>query len=181
MITPRPDDLAEACRRGDARAFEDLYRAHADGVYHVAFRVLCNQEDAHDAVQETFLTAFRRMVTFRGEGSLHAWMLKIATRTAFRIRRRRRHGRSLDAGEAAPVAVPPEPARDGDFQAAVARAIERLPERSRLVFQMHTVENMTHAEIGAALGIDEGTSKSQLSYARSLLRERLQRWCRELS
>ena len=74
-----------------------------------------------------------------------------------------------------------EPVPERDFHAAVEREIRGLPERARLVFTLHTVEGLSHGEIAQTLGINEGTSKSQLSYARSLLRQRLARWCRDLS
>ncbi len=181
MNEPRRIDLAEACRRGDEDAFEELYRTHADGVYHVVTRVLRNHEDATDALQETFLVAFRRFSTYRGEGSLHGWLCQIAVRIALRIKGRRRPQQSAEEEIVPDVPVTDEPPAEHDFHAAVEQEIQRLPEKARLVFVLHTSEGMTHAEIARVMNINEGTSKSQLSYARSLLKKRLSRWHDELS
>lgn len=181
MSEPRPSELAEACRRGEEAAFAELYRQFADGVFHVTMRILRNREDAADALQETFLLAFRHFSTYRGEGSLKGWLFRVAVRAALRIRRRGRPGQSLDDEEAPPVEAAPQPAPlDADFESAVQREIDRLPERARIVFILHTTEGLTHAEIAEALGVNEGTSKSQLNYARSLLRKRLARFCDDL-
>ena len=180
MNEPQTNQLVEACRRGDPAAFEELYRGFADGVYHVALRVLRNHEDATDATQEAFLLAFRRMSTFRGEGSMKGWLTQIAVRVALRMTQRRRPAMSIDVEEAEEPAAEDAPPAETDFRNAVDQEINKLPEKARLVFILHTTEGLTHAEIGSALGITEGTSKSQLNYARGLLKQRLSRWCHEL-
>lgn len=180
MTEPRQEDLAEACRHGDERAFAELYRLHGKGMVHVVQRILGNAEDAADVVQEAFLTAFRRFHTYRGEGSLRGWLYRIAVRLAFRARRRRRPAVSLDEPDAPALAAPRHHASDREFLQAVEREIQRLPERARIVFTLRTVEELTHAEIARVLDIHEGTSKSQLNYARGLLRKRLARWNRDM-
>jgi len=175
-------ELAAGLRRGDERAFEQLYREYADGIFHVAERMLGNAADAADVLQETFVAVFRRIETWRGEGSLRAWLHQIALRFALRAKRRRPV--TLDFGneeETAPPAGFDPPPAETDFRSAVDREIQRLPSGARMVFVMHTVEGLTHPEIAAALGVDEGTSKSQLHYARSLLKRRLARFERELA
>lgn len=172
--------LVQACQRGDEEAFETLYRTFGGGVLNVARRVLRDEDEARDAVQETFLQAFRRFETYRGEGSLKGWLFQIATRVALRLKQRRRPGPSLDEDGAPPAVSPPEHVPDRDFHAAVQREIDRLPEKARLVFLLYTGEQLSHAEIAASLGVTEGTSKSQLNYARGLLRQRLSRWCDDL-
>ena len=143
MSEPRLSELAEACRRGDETAFAELYRTFADGVFHVANRILRNDEDATDALQETFLVAFRRFSTYRGEGSLKGWIYQVAVRIALRIRRRRRPTLSLDEEGVPPASQPGEPVPERDFRAAVQAEINHLPERARLVFVLHTAEGMT--------------------------------------
>ena len=178
---PPDHDLVARLRLGDEDAFAQLYERYGEGLYHVTYRVLSNSEDAGDAVQEALITAFRRISTYRGEGSFRAWLYRVATRISLRMRSRRRPTVSLDDELAPPVEAAVEPVRETDFRAALEAEIQRLPERARIVFTLHTVEELTHVEIGEILGINEGTSKSQLSYARSLLRRRLDRWYRELT
>jgi RNA polymerase sigma-70 factor (ECF subfamily) len=182
-MTESPESqLAEALRRGDERAFEQLYRLHSDGLFHLAERMLGNAADAADVLQETFVAVFRRIETWRGEGSLKSWLYQIAVRFALRAKRRRPLTIDFeDEEQATPPAVHDPPPAEMDFRAAVDQEIQRLPTRARMVFVMHTVEGMTHPEIARVLEVDEGTSKSQLHYARSLLKKRLARYERELA
>ena len=161
-------------------AFENLYRRFGPAVFQAAERVLQNGEDAADVLQETFLIAYRRIETYRAEGSLQAWLGRIAVRCALRFRSRRRAELVFDETGAEALYAPPESACDQDFEALVHGEIRRLPERARRVLQLYLQGEHTHAQIAGRLGISEGTSKSQLSYARSLLRKRLLRWHPEL-
>lgn len=174
--------LAEGLKRGDERAFEQLYREYADGVFHVGLRVLRDAALAQDVLQEVFIVVFRRIETWRGEGSLKAWLYQITVRCALRAKRRRPFTLDFEnEEEASPPAVRDPPPAEMDFRAAVSREIDRLPTRARMVFVMFVVEGLTHPEIARILEVDEGTSKSQLHYARSLLKRRLARYERELS
>ncbi len=182
--SPRPElgELAEGLRRGDERAFERLYREYADGVFHLAERMLGNAADAADVLQETFVAVFRRIETWRGEASLKSWLYRIAVRFALRAKRRRPFTLDFnDPEEATPPASFDPPPAESDFRSAVDLEIQRLPNGARTVFVMFVVEGLTHPEIADALGVDEGTSKSQLHYARSLLKRRLARFERELA
>jgi len=174
--------LAEGLKRGDERAFEQLYREYADGVFHVGLRVLRDAALAQDVLQEVFIVVFRRIETWRGEGSLKAWLYQITVRCALRAKRRRPFTLDFEnEEEASPPAFRDPPPAEMDFRAAVSREIDRLPTRARMVFVMFVVEGLTHPEIARILEVDEGTSKSQLHYARSLLKRRLARYERELS
>lgn len=174
--------LAEGLKRGDERAFEQLYREYADGVFHVGLRVLGDASLAQDVLQEVFIVVFRRIETWRGEGSLKAWLYQITVRCALRAKRRRPITIDFEnEEETSPPAVRDPPPAEMDFRAAVSREIDRLPTRARMVFVMFVVEGLTHPEIARILEVDEGTSKSQLHYARSLLKRRLARYERELA
>jgi RNA polymerase sigma-70 factor (ECF subfamily) len=174
--------LAEGLKRGDERAFEQLYREYTDGVFHVALRVLGDAALAQDVLQEVFVVVFRRIETWRGDGSLRAWLYQITVRCALRAKRRRPFTLDFEnEEEATPPAVYDPPPAEADFRAAVDREIQRLPTRARMVFVMHVVEGLTHPEIARVLEVDEGTSKSQLHYARSILKRRLERFARELA
>jgi RNA polymerase sigma factor (sigma-70 family) len=177
----RRSRLVEGLRRGDDSAFEDLYREFADGIHHVAERMLGNPADAADVLQETFLAVFRRIETWRGEGSLRAWLYQIAVRIALKTRRRRPITLDFEDESTTPPSVVDAPAAETDFRAAVEQEIQRLPTGARTIFTLHVVEGLSHPEIAHALRIDEGTSKSQLHYARSILKRRLARFDRELS
>jgi RNA polymerase sigma-70 factor, ECF subfamily len=163
-----PDDPALIRRviDGDEESFRLLFRRHSPAMYGVAFRLLARRgEDAEDAVQEAWLRGVRKLRSFRGDSSLNTWLVGITIRCALEISRRRQAGDQITdrpaSGGFAPEVVDLE------------RAIAALAAGYRHVLLLHDVHGYTHAEIASLLGIEEGTSKSQLSRARSLVRHAL--------
>jgi RNA polymerase sigma-70 factor, ECF subfamily len=156
--------LLAAVARGDESAFRELYRRHTPAMYGAVLRLLArNAADAEDAVQEAWLRAVRGLGDFRGDSALRTWLIGIAIRCALEIGRRRRA--LTDPDPKAPDQAP-SPAVRLDLEHAIAS----LAGGYREVVVLHDVYGYTHAEIGELLGIDEGTSKSQLSRARQALR-----------
>ena len=159
---------------GDPAAERAIYDAHVDRVYRLAWRLAGENGLAQDFTQEAFIRAFARLGEFRGESALGTWITSITLSVCLNgLRRRKRiELREVDL-------------ELGDHQGAESRraepdlkdrlkvAIDRLPEGYRTVFVMHDVEGYTHEEIAAALGVETGTSKAQLSRARARLREAL--------
>ena len=166
-MTPDRDLVAAIVGEGDEGAFRDLYRRYTPRLYLTALRLLSHSEmDAEDAVQETWIRAVREMGKFRWESALGTWLIAIAGNVARdQLRKaRRRDERELDPGDEPLTAVAPGEAID------LERAISLLPEGYRTVLVLHDVEGLTHDEIGEALGIAPGTSKSQLFGARRSMR-----------
>jgi len=166
--------LIERVRAGDERAERELYESHVDRVYRLAFRLAGDDELARDFTQETFIRAFERLDTFRGEAAFSTWLHTITTSVALnglrKVKRFRTREADLEEADDMPGrARQAEP----DLKLKLARAIDALPERSRMVFVMHDVEGFTHEEIAESLGMQTGTSKAQLSRARARLRESL--------
>jgi RNA polymerase sigma-70 factor (ECF subfamily) len=161
-------------RAGDGAAERALYEAHVDRVYRLAYRMAGDDELAREFTQETFIRAFERLESFRGEAALSTWLHAIATSVVLNGLRKvkRARERETDLGAADGVAGGAR-AAEPDLKDRLHRAIDELPERYRLVFVMHDVEGYTHEEIGAALGVETGTSKAQLSRARAKLRAAL--------
>lgn len=178
----RADDLAlvERIRRGDLGAFEELYRAHAGRLYSVACRMLGNPTDAEDLLQDIFLTAHRKLDSFRGESALGTWLYRLATNLCLDHLRSRaaRTNQLSDALDDDPAV--PDTAGRGLADRTVAkmdfeRALAQLPDGCRAAFVLHDVEGLEHREVAQALGIAEGTSKSQVHKARLRLRALLGR------
>lgn len=169
-----PTNLVARVLAGDPDAERDLYDAHVDRVYRLAYRMVGDSELAADYTQDTFIRTFERLASFRGESALSTWITAIAISVVYNGQRKvgRLRTREVDLEHAQPVAVSTREA-DPDLKVRLASAIDGLPEGYRTVFLMHDVEGFTHLEIGAALGIQEGTSKAQLSRARAKLREQL--------
>ena len=159
---------------GDVTAERELYDTHVDRVYRLAFRLAGDDALAQDFTQETFIRAFERLHEFRGEAALSTWLYTIATSVALNGLRKVKRFRSREADLAEAMAVAGGArAAEPDLKVRLAEAIDALPEGYRTVFLMHDVEGYTHEEIGAALAVQEGTSKAQLSRARAKLREAL--------
>jgi RNA polymerase sigma-70 factor (ECF subfamily) len=171
-------ELAERCRRGDAGAFEELYRAHAGRLYSLILRMSGSAHDAEDLLQEVFLTAHRKLGSFRGESTLGTWLYRLAMNHCLDFLRGRqiRMARATDSLDADGVA---EPAAPGPLVPSaitrldLERAIAELPAGCRTAFVLHDVEGLEHREIAKVLGVSEGTSKSQVHKARMKLRAAL--------
>lgn len=158
---------------GDPQAERELYDLHVDRVYRLAYRLVGDDDQAAEYTQETFMRVFQRLDTFRGEAALSTWITSIAYSVVFNgMRKRKRMAlREVELDDAMSLGTTPTP--EPDLRASLANAIDRLPVGYRAVFVMHDVEGYTHQEIASVLGIQEGTSKAQLSRARARLRSSL--------
>ncbi|MBC8087321.1 MAG: sigma-70 family RNA polymerase sigma factor, partial [Phycisphaerae bacterium] len=158
--------LVLAAQAGDAAAFAGLVRRHQRRAYAVARAVVLSHDDAEDAVQEGFLHAFRALARFRPEQAFGAWLHRIVANAALDIARRRkvRDADQLPESLASPHR---DPAESEELRTRLASALETLGPRQRSVIVLHDVEGYKHAEIGALLGIPEGTARSDLHHART--------------
>jgi RNA polymerase sigma-70 factor (ECF subfamily) len=165
------DDLALVERFLRARgedAFLALYRAHTPALYGLALRLTGgDQAEAEDLVQESWLRAVRALPSFHARSALRSWLCGLLVNV--RRERIRADWRMVDAPDIEPAADIGSP----DDAIDLERAIRALPEGARDVYVLHDVYGYTHREIAEMLGIVEGTSKSQLNRARTLLRSSL--------
>jgi len=159
---------------GDPEAERELYDTLVDRVYRLVHRMVGDADLASDYTQDTFIRVFDRLSTFRGESALSTWVTSVAISVVYNGQRKvkRLQAREVDLEHAEPLAATRRDA-EPDLKVRLAHAIDGLPEGYRTVFLMHDVEGYTHEEIGQALGIQEGTSKAQLSRARAKLRHQL--------
>jgi RNA polymerase sigma-70 factor (ECF subfamily) len=168
-------DLIAACLRGDPRAQRQLYNQFAGLMLTVCRRYLRQQEDAEEALLLGFAKVFRALPNYRHEGSFEGWVRRIMVNEALMELRRREplHLSFEDFAQPENLASTPATA-DTQLQAEELLALlQELPVGYRTVFNLYALEGYSHAEIAEALGISEGTSKSQLSKARALLQRRL--------
>jgi RNA polymerase sigma-70 factor (ECF subfamily) len=172
-------DLVQRCRRRDPGAFEEMYKRYGSRLYTVAYRMTGSAADAEDLVQDIFLQAYRRLDTFRGEAALGTWLHRLAVNACLDFVRSKQGRRQRMTDSADDLDALEAPAT-GPWRADAAldrmdleRAIAQLPPSYRRAFLLHDVEGLEHHEIGEALGIAEGTSKSLLFKARTRLRSLL--------
>jgi RNA polymerase sigma-70 factor (ECF subfamily) len=168
------DDLVARARAGDRAAFEGLYRAHVGRVYALCLRMTADRVRAEELTQDTFVQAWRRLASFRGESAFGSWLHRIAVNALLGERRTadRRERRVI------PLAEPPAgrtEALDAALAVDLERAIAALPPGARAVFVLHEIEGYAHDEIATMTGVAVGTSKAQLHRARKLLKEGLVR------
>lgn len=166
--------LISRVRDGDHLAARELYDAHVDRVYRICYRLAGEDHLAQDFTQETFVRALTKIDTFRGEAAFGTWLGSIATSVSLNGLRKvkRFRGREVELKDDLTSASGPSPI-EPDLKARLNHAIDRLPEGYRTVFILHDLEGYTHEEIGETLGIQAGTSKSQLFRARGKLRDEL--------
>jgi len=166
--------LIRRAKEGDPTAERQLYDAHVDRIFRLTYRMTGDDELAQEFTQQTFIRAFDKLGQFRGDAALSTWLHSIAVSVVYNGMRKvkRSRERHVDLAEMRNLGENPggvEP----DLKKRLAAAIDELPKGYRTVFIMHDIEGYKHHEIAAALGVQTGTSKAQLSRAREKLREAL--------
>jgi RNA polymerase sigma factor (sigma-70 family) len=177
--TGQPDEepaLVARARGGDSRAFEQLYRRHADRVFGLCWR-LCDGDraKAEQATQDAFVRAWEKLDSFRGEAQFGTWLHRITVNVVLGDRRLLQRWTTFEDAEAAG----PQPALsvqppDHGLSRDLEHALAKLPKGARTVLWLHDVEGYLHEEIATLTGIAVGTSKAQLHRARKLMKEHLQ-------
>jgi len=165
-------DLVSRAKHGDKDAFTTLVMRHGDRLYSVAFRILRDTTRAEDAVQQTFLTAWRQLHRLRDDDRLEAWLYRLLVNACYA---ELRHTRRWQPGLRVMTDPGTGPSSE-DAQASVAlrdqleRAFRRLSGEQRVVLAMHHYLGMSGEEIARALGLAPGTVRSRLYYARQQMR-----------
>jgi len=170
-----PATLLERARRGEAAAFEQLYRSFERPVFTLALRLTGRREEAQDVLQETMIKLLDRIAGFRGDSPFWGWLRQIAVNEALMLLRRR--GRLLAEGEFDEAALTDNeqmlPPRAADA-AILGRALASMPGATRSVLWLYHAEGYTHEEIAAAMGKSLSFSKSQLARGTRRLRALLE-------
>ena len=166
--------LVRGVLAGDAAAEREFYDAHVDRVYGLAFRMAGDENLAEEFTQQTFVRAFEKLGTFRGEAKLSTWLHRITMSVVLNglrgVRRFRARETDLELGDRP---APAETLIEPDLKQRLYEAIDALPDHHRAVFVMHEIEGYKHEEIAEVMEIKVGTSKSHLHRARATLRDRL--------
>lgn len=180
------EKLIEKCRVGNREAFDVLIKRYERPIYHLAYRLSGNYDDAHDIAAETFLRIYRAIGTFQCAITLPAWINRIVANVFYDTRRHAyRHpavslealvektGDSLLATDKATAKSPHVEAEENERKTILARAIQSLPDYQRMMVTLFHSEGRTYEEIAEIMKIPVGTVKSRLNRARLALRERL--------
>lgn len=168
--------LVRAAQNGDVDAFEELVRRYQTSIYRVALRMLGSRADAQDAVQETFVRAWRALPRFRHDSAISTWLYRIVTRRALdRIASRRSTG-TLDEVE---VEAGPDPAQAAEHQErlrAIRRAIAKLPPDQRAALVLREFEGLSYQEVAQVLGASVPAVKTRIHRARLTIIQQTSSW-----
>jgi RNA polymerase sigma factor (sigma-70 family) len=164
--------LVAQCRSHDARAQRELYDRYKARLMGVCRRYASSREEAQDILQEVFIKIFSKMDQLDSSERLEGWMLRIAVNTSVNFyRSNKRIFEDINDVQA----------DSGDHEIMLSKIsdeylvkmINELPDGCRIVFNLFVVEGYNHAEIGKMMGVTESTSRSQLVYAKKILKEKL--------
>ena len=164
-------DLIEGCRQEDRKMQYELYQRFAPKMYGVCLRYAGNTEEAEDILQEGFIKVFRKIGSFRGEGSFEGWVRRIFVNTAIEHFRRKTYLQPITEKEENTVEAQYLTVLDSLAERDIISLVQQLSPGYRTIFNMYVVEGYTHKQIADMLGISEGTSKSQLSRAKLILQD----------
>jgi len=181
-------ELAARAAAGEQRAFEKIMRRNNQLLFRTARSILRNDEEAEDAVQEAYLSAYRALGSFRADAKLSTWLVRIVANEALgRLRRRGADATPLDTVTDAGVVhmeafvdqdsngQPEHAAERAQVRKLIEARIDALPDVFRTVFMLRAVQEFTVEETAAALSIPEATVRTRFFRARSLMREGLAR------
>lgn len=179
--------LIHDAQRGNLDAFNTLVLHYQDTVFNTALRILGDEDQAADAAQEAFISAFRSITSFRG-GSFKAWLMRTVTNACYdELRRKKRRPTTplepeLDDGDemdsprwlADPNFTPEQVAEADEVEHTIQHCLEALPVEFRAVVVLADIQGMDYTEVAASVRVPLGTIKSRLARARLRLRECLQ-------
>ncbi len=185
--------LVRRLKQGDERAFQELVVTYQDRIFGLMYRMIGNRQEAEDLAQEVFISVYRGIANYRGEGRFYTWLYRIATNTCknrlkyLKVRNFHRasdidetpaaHTVGQDGGPVvhlqSQVAGPEATVQGNRLQEAIQREIAALDPDHRLLIVLRDIQGLSYAEILRITGLQEGTLKSRLHRARLALKERL--------
>ncbi|NQT96417.1 MAG: sigma-70 family RNA polymerase sigma factor [Candidatus Marinimicrobia bacterium] len=178
-------EIIRMALNGDQSAQTELVKTHSTRIYNLGLRIMRNEEDAEDVLQETFITMLNKLQQFSGKSSLYTWLYRIATNIALqKLREKKRleakisiHEPDFEALRGSQLREWPEhleeKINDEQFRNCLSVAMEDLPENYRAVFVLRDLENLSTKEAAGVLEISEANVKVRLMRARLFLRDKL--------
>lgn len=166
-------EVHEAARDGSRAALAELFRAHSDAVFTLAYRITGSHADAEDVLQDVFVGLPRALKSYDERGRFDSWLKRLVVRVSLMKLRAASRRREQPFDEVVAPAVVATKPPDAVERIALQHALERMPHALRAVFMLREIEGYTHDEIAGLLDISAGASATRLSRAWSLLRKEL--------
>jgi len=173
------DQLIRQCKKNNTKAQSELYKLYSSKLFAICLKYSRNKAEAEDNLQDAFVTIFSKISQYKSRGSFEGWLKRITVNTALQRYRNKGVFDIINEEQIEDVSVEVENDMiDLDF---LLRSIQELPDRYRLVFNLYVLDDYSHKEIGALLNISTGTTKSNLSRARMILKEKVNNYQASLS
>lgn len=165
-------DLIEACLQNDRVAQYKLYSLYSKAMLNVSYRICNNLEQAEDLLQESFVSAFKNLSSYKGSASFGSWLKRIVINTSLNyLRAKKMEFDELDEGTKHPVEEEVDYGNQDLVVGQIKEGISKLPTGYRLVISLYLLEGYDHKEIAEVLDISVSTSKSQYNRAKRKLKE----------
>jgi len=166
------EELIRKCKKGNRAAQEQLYRAYSAVLFGICLKYSRNKTEAEDNLHDSFMTIFEKIHQFRSQGSFEGWLKRVTVNTVLQ-KYRREQPLTLVAETVDSEDEEPSVGLEDIPLGTLLKLIQDLPRKYRITFNMYVMDGFTHKEISEALGTSEGTSKSNLARARSILKEKI--------
>jgi RNA polymerase sigma-70 factor (ECF subfamily) len=160
------------CKRRDIRAQSEIYHLFAGKMFALCLKYSKNKQEAEDNLQDAFIVVFDKIGQYKFRGSFEGWVKRIIINTALQTYRQKNVLSLIE--DNLPDEVELEVNEEDISLDFLLKIIQELPERYRMVFNLYVLDGYSHKEISHLLGIAEGTSKSNLSRARLILKEKVE-------
>lgn len=167
--------LIAALKRGESRAHKVVYERFSGKMLAVCTRYCANRDDAEEVMIDGFMRVFEKIEQFREDGSFEGWIRRVMVTESLMFLRKNKQWRQEVSMDEVTIEPDYEWADTTVHENDLLRLVNQLPDGYRTVFNLYAIEGYTHAEIAAMLTISEGTSKSQLSRARTMLQTNLKK------
>lgn len=165
-------ELIDQCMEGNEKAQFRLYKVYYKAMYSVSLRIVNNEVEAEDIMQEAFLSAFRKIKTYKGEVSFGAWLKKIVVNRSLDYLKKRKF--QLEEINERTTEMPDYQMENAEVDIGeIKQAIQKLPDGYRVVLSLYLIEGYDHDEISQILGITNSASRTQLLRAKNKLKELL--------
>uniref|UniRef100_UPI0034242FED RNA polymerase sigma factor n=1 Tax=uncultured Tenacibaculum sp. TaxID=174713 RepID=UPI0034242FED len=168
------EKLIQECCRQNITAQAQVYQLFSGKLFALCLKYSRNYQDAEDTLQDSFLTIFKKIPQYNNEGSFEGWMKRITINTALQKYREKSPLQLVSEGINEELEEEVVLEAESVNVDVLLRLIQNLPDRYRLVFNLYVLDNYSHKEIASLLNITEGTSKSNLSRARQLLKKEVE-------
>lgn len=167
------EKLITGCKKGDRKSQQTLYNLFKDKLFALCLKYCRSREEAQDNLQDSFVTIFVKIKSYKGTGSFEGWMKRITINKAIDRYKKERYLESIDNHQIKGEDTAIEEENQQLSLNQMLGLVQELPDRYRLVFNLYELDDYSHKEIAKILNISQGTSKSNLHRAKVILKDKI--------